>query len=52
MPAAFTTGRDIYFDQRYAHALEMRDVLEAIVGDLPNAGRRARHRSKPPTRYP
>ena len=28
---AAIAGRDIYFDQRYAHALEMRDVLEAIV---------------------
>src|SRR5215213_7888151 len=24
-------GRDIYYDQRYAHNLEMRDVLEEIV---------------------
>ena len=24
-------GRDIYYDQRYAHNLEMRDVLEAII---------------------
>ena len=24
-------GRDIFYDQRYAHNLEMRDVLEAIV---------------------
>jgi len=28
---AAIAGRDIFFDQRYAHALEMRDVLEAIV---------------------
>src|SRR5262245_40548726 len=24
-------GRDIFYDQRYAHNLEMRDILEAIV---------------------
>jgi dipeptidyl-peptidase III len=37
---AAIAGRDIYYDQRYAHNLEMRDVLEAIVqtGD-PVAGR-------------
>jgi dipeptidyl-peptidase III len=29
---AAIAGRDIFFDQRYAHNLEMRDVLEAIVG--------------------
>jgi dipeptidyl-peptidase III len=28
---AAIAGRDIYYDQRYAHNLEMRDVLEAIV---------------------
>ena len=28
---AAIAGRDIYFDQRYAHSLDMRDVLEAIV---------------------
>ncbi len=28
---AAIAGRDIFFDQRYAHALEMRDILEAIV---------------------
>jgi dipeptidyl-peptidase-3 len=28
---AAVTGRDIYYDQRYAHNLEMRDVLEEIV---------------------
>ena len=28
---AAIAGRDIFFDQRYAHGLEMRDVLEAIV---------------------
>src|SRR5438552_1148445 len=27
---AAVAGRDIYYDQRYAHGLEMRDVLEAI----------------------
>ena len=29
-PAALA-GRDIYYDQRYAHNLEMRDVLEEIL---------------------
>ena len=28
---AAIAGRDIFFDQRYAHNLDMRDVLEAIV---------------------
>jgi dipeptidyl-peptidase-3 len=28
---AAIAGRDIFFDQRYAHNLEMRDVLESIV---------------------
>ncbi len=28
---AAVAGRDIFYDQRYAHGLEMRDVLEAIV---------------------
>src|SRR6267378_2735167 len=28
---AALAGRDIYYDQRYAHNLEMRDILEAIV---------------------
>ncbi|HVB38349.1 MAG TPA: hypothetical protein VND92_07420 [Vicinamibacterales bacterium] len=28
---AVLAGRDIYYDQKYAHSLEMRDVLEAIV---------------------
>src|SRR5574341_789588 len=28
---AAIAGRDIYYDQRYAHALEMRDLLEAIL---------------------
>ena len=28
---AALAGRDIYYDQRYRHALEMRDVLEEIV---------------------
>jgi len=37
---AALAGRDIYFDQRYRHALEMRDVLEEILthGDGVNAG--------------
>jgi dipeptidyl-peptidase III len=28
---AAIAGRDIYYDQKYAHSLEMRDVLEQIV---------------------
>src|SRR5215475_1904775 len=28
---AAIAGRDIFYDQRYVHSLEMRDVLEAIV---------------------
>jgi dipeptidyl-peptidase-3 len=28
---AALAGRDIYYDQRYAHGLEMRDVLEAVI---------------------
>src|SRR2546421_3807190 len=28
---AALAGRDIYYDQRYAHNLEMRDVLEEIL---------------------
>jgi dipeptidyl-peptidase-3 len=34
---AALAGRDIFYDQRYGHALEMRDVLEAIVRSK-NAG--------------
>jgi dipeptidyl-peptidase III len=32
---AAIAGRDIYFDQRYAHNLEMRELLEALVGEWP-----------------
>jgi dipeptidyl-peptidase III len=32
---AAIAGRDIFYDQRYAHTLEMRDVLEAIVTAAP-----------------
>src|SRR6266487_2795318 len=28
---AAIAGRDIFYDQRYAHNLEMRDLLEAII---------------------
>ena len=28
---AAVAGRDIYYDQRYAHNLEMRDILEEIL---------------------
>src|SRR5829696_3158367 len=31
MYQAALAGRDIYYDQRYAHNLEMRDVLEEIL---------------------
>jgi len=34
---AALAGRDIFYDQRYAHGLEMRDVIEAIVRSK-NAG--------------
>jgi dipeptidyl-peptidase-3 len=29
---AAIAGRDIFYDQRYVHNLEMRDVLEAVIG--------------------
>ena len=32
---AALAGRDIFYDQRYAHNLEMRDVLEAILTHKP-----------------
>lgn len=32
---AAIAGRDIFYDQRYAHNLDMRDVLEAIVTHVP-----------------
>src|SRR3954464_4893405 len=35
---AAIAGRDIFFDQRYAHNLEMRDVLEAIVTHVGQVG--------------
>src|SRR5579864_830527 len=36
---AALAGRDIFYDQRYAHSLEMRDVLEAIIAaGMPPAG--------------
>ena len=31
---AALAGRDIFYDQKYAHNLEMRDVIEAIVSHL------------------
>src|SRR6185503_3331077 len=34
---AAIAGRDIFFDQKHAHALEMRDVHEAIVGSAGKA---------------
>src|SRR5256885_13325419 len=36
---AAIAGRDIFYDQRYAHSLEMRDVLEAIVATTSDADR-------------
>ena len=41
---AAIAGRDIFYDQRYAHNLEMRDVLEAIVT---HSGRRRSARRSP-----
>ena len=41
---AALAGRDIFYDQRYAHNLEMRDVLEAIVTHA--ARRRSRDRCR------
>src|SRR3954471_19848287 len=43
---AALAGRDIFYDQRYAHGLEMRDVLEAI---LTHAGDSDRRRVDPKT---
>ena len=34
---AAIAGRDIFYDQRYAHNLDMRDVLEAIIRNSPAA---------------
>src|SRR5437763_13980319 len=39
---AAIAGRDIFYDQRYAHNLEMRDVLEAIVETLGQPGHAGR----------
>ena len=41
---AALAGRDIYYDQRYRHNLEMRDLLEAIA--------HARRRHRPRRRWP
>ena len=41
---AAIAGRDIFYDQRYAHNLDMRDVLEAIVTH--RDGDRSRHASR------
>ena len=38
---AALAGRDIYYDQRYAHNLEMRAVLEAILTHAARVDRRA-----------
>src|SRR5262245_10499619 len=37
---AAIAGRDIFYDQRYAHNLEMRDVLEAILTHTPDDDRK------------
>ena len=42
---AALAGRDIYYDQRYAHNLEMRDVLEEIVTHSAGSIRRRSTRS-------
>src|SRR2546421_3676923 len=35
---AAIAGRDIFYDQRYVHNLDMRDVLEAILTRAPQVG--------------
>src|SRR5437868_9529532 len=35
---AAIAGRDVFYDQRYAHNLEMRDILEAIVTHVGQVG--------------
>src|SRR6478752_4345205 len=39
---AAIAGRDIFYDQRYAHNLEMRDILEAIVTHADDVDRATR----------
>jgi dipeptidyl-peptidase-3 len=34
---AAIAGRDIFYDQKYVHNLEMRDVLEAVVASKPDS---------------
>ena len=49
---AAIAGRDIFYDQRYTHNLEMRDVLEAILthaGEEERKGREDRKESSAPT---
>ena len=41
---AAIAGRDIYYDQRYAHNLEMRDTLEALVTHASGIDRSTRWR--------
>ena len=36
---AAIAGRDIFYDQRYRHNLEMRDVLEAVLAHAPGVDR-------------
>src|SRR4029077_7951891 len=40
---AAIAGRDIFYDQRYAQNLEMRDVLEAILTHAERKDREDRH---------
>src|SRR5437867_9585147 len=47
---AAIAGRDIFYDQRYVHNLEMRDVLEAILGDVPHPELSSRQPVDPATR--
>ena len=47
---AALAGRDIYYDQRYAHNLEMRDVLEEILTHADGDRSRTRSRRSSATR--
>ena len=42
---AAIAGRDIFYDQRYVHNLEMRDVLEALVTHPPEGAESASART-------
>ena len=47
---AALAGRDIFYDQRYAHNLEMREVLEEIVTHADGVDRRRRSTTSSATR--